>query len=306
MDVETRWNSTFNMIESVLASKEAISQILIRDKMYRHLILSAAEITLLEEIRDILRPWKELTVRLSNEKEVTISLVAPTVHRLLTYELQRKDMDSELGIQMKAAMRQDLSKRYQDGDVKAFLHIPSLLDPRFKSLLFLCCEEKEAAYTDPEARAVQIEERRVQMQAIKKEKMTVESAPPLPTLVGNEVTTAAVTAAAACKEEIPSSSSSPPVKRRKASQDTFFDDFFGDLIITKIKKSPECHERFQKELKMYLSLDSVVSKFVLDWWKTNSSQFPLLANVAKQASLHPCYIYSFRKSFQQSWQSYYC
>ena len=83
MDVEIRWNSTYDMIESLLSTKEAISQVLIGDKMYRHFILTAAEISQLEEMKDILKPWKELTVRMCNEKEVTISLVAPTVHNLL-------------------------------------------------------------------------------------------------------------------------------------------------------------------------------------------------------------------------------
>ena len=47
------------MIVSVLANKEAIVQVLINDKVYRNHILSLEEITTLEEVKDILKPWKE-------------------------------------------------------------------------------------------------------------------------------------------------------------------------------------------------------------------------------------------------------
>ena len=256
MDVETRWNSTYDMIESVLASKEAISQVLIGDRMYRHLILTAEEITFLEEMKDILKPWKELTVRLSSEKEATISLITPILHRLLTKELQPKEMDSDLGIQVKVAMREDLGKRYKDVDVKGFLHLASLLDPRFKSLPFLSSEEREAAQTNLLAKVLLFEEQRVQIQAIKEEKLTVESALPLPSLDGNEVPAAS---AVSCKQEIPSPSASPVVKKKKEDQDSFFCDFFGDLIVTKVEESLPLIDRFQEELKMYLSLDPVMS-----------------------------------------------
>ena len=71
-------------------------------------------------MKDIPKPWKELTVRICSKKEVTISLVAPTIHNLLNRELQRKDMDSELCIQIKDAMKEDLSKRYKDDSVQRF------------------------------------------------------------------------------------------------------------------------------------------------------------------------------------------
>ena len=141
------------MIESVLASKEAISQVLIGDRLYRHLILSAAEITLLEEMKEILRPWKELAITMSSATDVTKSLISPTIHRLLNKELHMNDMDSGMGIQMKSAMKEDLQCRYLSADVKAFLHMASILDQRFKNLGFLSSEEKEVAYANLESRA---------------------------------------------------------------------------------------------------------------------------------------------------------
>ena len=59
-------------------------------------------------------------------------------------ELQVKDLESVLGIQMKVAMKADLSKMCHDVTVKAFLHMASMLDPRFKSFSFLSKEDKEA------------------------------------------------------------------------------------------------------------------------------------------------------------------
>ena len=45
MDIAVRWNSTYDMIESVFASKEVITQVLIGDRVYRHMALSAEEHT---------------------------------------------------------------------------------------------------------------------------------------------------------------------------------------------------------------------------------------------------------------------
>ena len=148
MDVETRWNLTFDMVESVLASKEAITQVLIGDKVHRNLILSPEELTILEEARDILKPWKDLTVAISKESDVTIPLIAPTLHNLLNKILEEKPLDTLIGIQMKSAMKEDLKKRYQDVPIKSFLHVASLLDPKFKTLSFLSSGHKEATYNN--------------------------------------------------------------------------------------------------------------------------------------------------------------
>ena len=290
MDVETRWNSTYDMIDSVLACKEAIAQVLISDKAYRHYILSEAEESLLEEVKDVLKPWKELTIRMSKEDDVTISLIAPTLHQLLNQALQRKDFDSELITQMKATMREDLNKRYQDNNVKLILHTTSLLDPRFKLLPFLSPQDIEAAQKYLEAKALSFEDQRLKLLAIKVEKLTVEDRPPLPTLdVEKQMTTASSAAAAAApKAEVISPCGSPDPKRKKCQQDSFFDNFFGDLMITKIERSPVLIERFQEEFKVYISMDPVPSSVkVLNWWQKNEKQFPLIANVAKQMLCTP-------------------
>lgn len=236
MDVETRWNSTYDMIESILASKEAVSQVLIGDKTYRSLSLSPDDFTVLEEVKDILQPWKELTDRVGKESDVTISLIAPSLHKLLTKELQAKELDSELGAQIKSAMKTDLSKRYQENEVKLFLNVATLLDPRFKLLPFLSDEEKQSAHTSLEGKATQIEEKRAKSTPIKEEKTT---GPPLPIPADfhHQGIMAETAPAAVSKVEPSSPTSAPPNKKQKLIQDNFFDDFFGDLIITKEEES---------------------------------------------------------------------
>ena len=159
MDVETRWNSTLDMIESILESMEAIAQVLIGDRQHRNLALFPEEITVLEEMRDILRPWKELIIRFSTEKDVTISMIVSAIHSLVNKGLQARELDTQMGAEMKAAMKTDLGKRYQDANIKSFLHLPSLLDPKFKSLAFFREEEREAACNNLELKAMQSEDK---------------------------------------------------------------------------------------------------------------------------------------------------
>ena len=52
--------------------------------------------------KDILKQWKKLTITMSKEEDVTILLVAPTIHKILKREMQMKDLDSEPHTEMKA------------------------------------------------------------------------------------------------------------------------------------------------------------------------------------------------------------
>ena len=160
---------------------------------------------------------------------VTISLIAPTLPNLLNKILEEKPLVSLIGIQMKSAMKEDSKKRYQDVPIISFLHVASLLDPRFKT--FLSSGHKEAAHNNLQHIATEFEEKRLK---IKIEKLTQSSGPPLPSLdTGNEVTSAP--AVIPKVEAADSSPSSPPTKRRKET--SFFNDFLGDLIITKVEKA---------------------------------------------------------------------
>ena len=103
------------------------------------------------------------------------------------------------------------------------------------------------------------------------------------------------------KTEVVSPPRSPDPKRKKPNQDNFFDEFFGDLIETKFEKSPAVIERFQEELKMYLSMEQIASSSkVLHWWKMNQKQFLLLANAAKHMLCTPATSTSSERAFSKA------
>ena len=84
------------MIGSVIENDEAISSVLRTNSKYRHLLLSPNEVTTLRSIYEVMKPWKKLTVLLSAESYPTISLVAPSLHKLLTTALRHQDIDPKL------------------------------------------------------------------------------------------------------------------------------------------------------------------------------------------------------------------
>ncbi len=74
--VETRWNSTFYMLERYLLLNEAVSTTLCVEKK-QDLVISADSNPLIQEITTVLRPFVDVTRQLSAEKFVSASKIIP-------------------------------------------------------------------------------------------------------------------------------------------------------------------------------------------------------------------------------------
>ena len=76
-DVSTRWNSTNDMIKRACEQQPAIAAVLYRRRDLTHLELSSSEWKLLEDVAEVLDPYKDVTTYLSLESYPTISALGP-------------------------------------------------------------------------------------------------------------------------------------------------------------------------------------------------------------------------------------
>uniref|UniRef100_A0A8C5PW74 BED-type domain-containing protein n=1 Tax=Leptobrachium leishanense TaxID=445787 RepID=A0A8C5PW74_9ANUR len=132
-DVQTRWNSTFYMLQSLIEQKRAIGVYSSENELPA--TLTANQWNLMEKTVNILAPFEELTRQVSSS-EAFASDVIPTVavlHRMLS-----KEADEDHGIKtMKSTLLGALKKRFSETEQNPLYCIASLLDPRYKDRFFL-------------------------------------------------------------------------------------------------------------------------------------------------------------------------
>lgn len=140
-ECETRWNSTFYMLERFCKLSEYISTVLFKHSDLQ--MLSHSDITCIKESLKILSPIESVTVEMSSEKYVTGSKVIPIVH-CLNYIISRLDPCSVVAEKLKNNILDQINTRFYGGEnfnqtsieKNYFLSIATLLDPRFKKLHF--------------------------------------------------------------------------------------------------------------------------------------------------------------------------
>ena len=86
-----------------------------------------------EDILAVLKPMKTASLFISSEKQPTASRILPTLAKV-KFEMRVKDTDSNLVINMKNKITENLNTRYIDQSGRSFLLKASFLDPRHKGL----------------------------------------------------------------------------------------------------------------------------------------------------------------------------
>lgn len=159
-DVCTRWNSAYEMVERFLEQQPAICATLlspqVRKKDSDIATLTEVDISNAEDLITALKPMKDATTLMSQEKTPTVCLIAP-VHAKLMQNTRSSAEDSPLVREIKQSINEDLSKRYSSEQERNTLHTASALDPRFKALPFLSEEERGETYGRVIAEAASLE-----------------------------------------------------------------------------------------------------------------------------------------------------
>lgn len=136
-DVTTRWNSSYDMLthysEQQAAVYSALTEKDVKKSAKDLITLSDQDVTVLEDVVQVLKPLKTVTTLLSSEQQPTVSMVLPLKHTILT-SMKHSDTDSQIVKDVKSAIATNIGGRYSDPRLQQFLNESTALDPRFKSL----------------------------------------------------------------------------------------------------------------------------------------------------------------------------
>lgn len=133
--VETRWNSTFHMLQRMYNLREAVGAALAG--LHTDIApLTSHQLRLISESLQVLSPFNDATVELSEEKRVSGSKVIPLL-AMLHHTLE--DDIGTIKMEESKAMAEGLKKQLRDKlytlQTMSIMSLATLLDPRFVSVV---------------------------------------------------------------------------------------------------------------------------------------------------------------------------
>ncbi|XP_046800992.1 E3 SUMO-protein ligase ZBED1-like [Lucilia cuprina] len=134
LDVRTRWNSCFYMLQRFIELVSIIGAILLNRPEAPPMILSS-EIDCIKEMIEILSPFEKLTKEISGDSYVTVSKVIPLVSCVWEV-IENMKPKNEMISQFKEEIKKQLGRRFDNIEHSAILSISTTLDPRFKFMHF--------------------------------------------------------------------------------------------------------------------------------------------------------------------------
>lgn len=136
-DVQTRWNSTFYMLQRIREQKRALN-IYIADNNLDSLSLTANQWALIEPLINLLEPFEEIT-RLMSLEIALISEVIPTITALNKFLASDEKPPNQIfaGVgTMKDFLYKEMSRRFDNFYKNKYYVVSTILDPRFKLAFF--------------------------------------------------------------------------------------------------------------------------------------------------------------------------
>ena len=272
-DVNTRWNSTFYMLEYLIEQRRAITIYCQDNAGVKN--LTPDEWTLIEHVLTTLRPFEEET-RNAALPTGTVGMIIPSVKVLKLTLTKPKKADDDLGIQtMRADMLNDMETLFSDIESNRICALATVLDPTFKTIFF-------SGASQDRVKQMLLDE-------------MVWEANKNDTFVRQSPTAAAIAPVSLDSEPKPST-----------SLDAFYQEMF-DISFADPKPEPafDCTELMcQQQMHAYLAearqprttppTDPIV------YWKSREHTYPLLATLAKRFFATPPAIVDSERMFSAS------
>ncbi|XP_065681569.1 zinc finger BED domain-containing protein 4-like [Hydra vulgaris] len=136
-DIAIRWNSQFDMIESILTNKTALDMISIEFPNIKDYLPTATEFKMLEDLCDMLHPIKELTKLFSGNKYVTVAFLFPTLYSLLNGILELQPIFTELVKTFQKELLRSLKECFKYIFANDFFLAATFLDFKFRKFEFI-------------------------------------------------------------------------------------------------------------------------------------------------------------------------
>lgn len=136
LDYPIIWISTYNMLEQMILRRNIITALLentegIDEDMFE---INNEQWKIIEDIVNVLEPFKVTIITLSEEKMPLISLLKPLLWQLVSSHLKVKESDSDIAKSFKESLSDMLCVRYADDNVTLLLQIATALDPRYVNI----------------------------------------------------------------------------------------------------------------------------------------------------------------------------
>lgn len=140
-DIVTRWNSTFEMLESILINKDVLIEICKEHckslKVIKSNMLDESEFRLIELLCELLLPIKCLTENLSGSKYATISILYPSIHGLLYDTFPDISLNDDSVTLLKVNLVRSIEGRFKYLLDDALFLAATMLDFRFRKVVFV-------------------------------------------------------------------------------------------------------------------------------------------------------------------------
>jgi len=263
-DCPTRWNSQVTMLERLKEQHNAVTLVLSNETTIN--ALSAQQWVTASELIEALRPFLDITEMMSSAAYPTLSMIIPVLDGLQDLLLATTGGLDVLQAIFSAAVDTRFGDVFTDGELCA----ATLVDPRFKSVLFTTDARKKKAV---ESTLDQI------VRAVSPEGVSTGS----PTATAASIASSIIPTPTTPVRSAPIAPPMAPIKRG------IWDKFDRVVAGSPGALQPDTlasrsRESLQRELDHYLQEPLIhrTKGNPLQWWADNRSRFPAVATLAQQ------------------------